>query len=94
MIDSNDQKFIEKLKHIKTLKKQNREKIEKITNFDLEAKKKLITNIVNLKILKTMIEEEKIYYTDYKLLWVNSNNAMTIDQVIVDLEKQLKQISK
>lgn len=56
-----DSKYIDALKDLKKLKDENKQKIEKIKNVNLEEKKKIISNIVNIELIQKLINEGTIY---------------------------------
>ena len=60
-MDDSDSKYVEALKKIKQVKDENKKKVEKIRNVDLEEKKKIINCIVNVEIVERLIKEETIF---------------------------------
>jgi hypothetical protein len=56
-----DSKYVEALKKIKQVKDENKQKVEKIRNVNLEEKKKVINCIVNIEIVERLIKEGTIF---------------------------------
>lgn len=56
-----DSKYVEALKKIKQVKDENKKKVEKIRNVNLEEKKKIINAIVNIEIVEKLIKEGTIF---------------------------------
>lgn len=68
--------FIDQLKKIKKLKDENREKVEKIRNVDLENKKKVINCKVNISIIEKLINDGIVFdpkEENGELVWIYPN---------------------
>lgn len=88
-----DSKYIDALKDLKKLKDENKQKIEKIKNVNLEEKKKIISNIVNLEIIQKLIKEETVFDPNHnggKLAFVYSDgNKLDLIDAIKVLRSKL-----
>lgn len=88
-----DSKYIDALKDLKKLKDENKQKVEKIRNVDLEEKKKIISNIVNLEIIQKLIKEETVFDPNHnggKLAFVYSDgNKLDLIDAIKVLRSKL-----
>lgn len=89
-----DDKFIDKLKDIKRLRDENKKKVEKIKNVDLEEKKRIINCIVNLEIIDKLYHDGTIFDPrdpdDSELVWHVYGEDLTIPDVIDLLREKLK----
>lgn len=88
-----DSKYIDALKDLKKLKDENKQKIEKIKNVNLEEKKKIISNIVNIELIQKLINEGTIYDPNHnggKLAFVYSDgNKLDLIDAIKVLRSKL-----
>jgi len=89
-----DSKYVEALKKIKQVKDENKKRVEKIRNVNLEEKKKIINNIVNIEIIEKLIKEGTLYdpYSDSgELVWIYPDgNRLSLSLAVKQLRKLLE----
>jgi hypothetical protein len=90
-----DSKYVEALKKIKQVKDENKQKVEKIRNVNLEEKKKIINCIVNIEIVERLIKEGTVFDPNRnggELAWIypNGERLSLIDSIKV-LRSKLNQ---
>ena len=90
-----DSKYVEALKKIKQVKDENKKRVEKIRNVNLEEKKKIINNIVNIEIIERLIKEGTIFDPNHnggELAFVYPNgNRLGLTDAIKALRSLLNQ---
>jgi len=74
-----DSKYVEALKKIKQVKDENKKRVEKIRNVNLEEKKRIITCSVNVNIIVKLINDGVLFDPrgdGGKLVWIDKNNNL------------------